>query len=466
MGEINSGQLFNGKVGVAFSQTPAFTGTISAWQGNNLPTGLNLNPTTGLISGEPFSKGNFNSVISTPQQFSKITSGADIALAVRSSDSRVLGWNYNSSSITPEIINPLSISGGAFHFLSLSTIQRVTSWGDNTWGQATVPSGLADVFAISAGENHSLALVLGGYVVGWGRNNTGQAIPPSGLSGVLAISAGSSYSLAIKSDRTVVGWGWDMQPISPPVGLSDVVAIKAGNGCAFAVKSDSSVVAWGNTSQFDSAFPSGLSGVSSIETVLTWPAHFLALKTNGTVVAWGHNNYGQCNVPAGLSGVISIACGQDYSMALKSDGELVVWGRLNAGNIPKKQTTISFAISEGAPLIAAGQTGIGTTDRVFSKTFSLTNSANRSATNWSASSLPPGLSINTTTGEITGTPTNNGIYTTTLTATGIGGSGTETASITISPIFVGRSRPFSFYAGSTPAASVYYGSKKIWPDSL
>jgi alpha-tubulin suppressor-like RCC1 family protein len=59
-----------------------------------------------------------------------------------------------------------------------------------------VPAGL-QTFAVAVGGNFSLALKAGGTVVGWGGNNSGQATPPSGFANVIAIDAGGSHALAI-----------------------------------------------------------------------------------------------------------------------------------------------------------------------------------------------------------------------------------------------------------------------------
>ena len=67
----------------------------------------------------------------------------------------------------------------------------VVAWGDNTFGQTTVPAGLSGVTAIAAGWYHSLALRANGTVVAWGYNYDGQADVPAGLSGVTAIAAGA-----------------------------------------------------------------------------------------------------------------------------------------------------------------------------------------------------------------------------------------------------------------------------------
>jgi hypothetical protein len=106
----------------------------------------------------------------------------------------------------------------------------VVAWGDNEYGQVTIPAGLSGVTAISAGFYHNLALKSDGTVVGWGDNCCGQLdIPAQAQSGVTAISAGFDYSLALKSDGTVVGWGRnDYGQVNIPAGLSGVTAIAAG----------------------------------------------------------------------------------------------------------------------------------------------------------------------------------------------------------------------------------------------
>ena len=79
---------------------------------------------------------------------------------------------------------------------------------------------------------------------------------------------------------------------------------------------------------------------------------------------------------------------------------------------------------------------------------------NISTTSYSASGLPNGLSINTATGEITGTPTTAGTFNVTLGATGIGGTGYATLVYTISPILLtvsGASANNKPYDGTTNA---------------
>jgi len=240
---------------------------------------------------------------------------------------RVVAWGENSfgqSTVPAGLDNVVAVAGGANHSLALKQDGTVAAWGWNQYGQSTIPAGLNDLVAIAAGEAHNLALHSTGTVVAWGYSGYGVNTVPAGLSGVVAIAAGSYHNLALKADGTVVAWGnTTAGATTVPAGLSGVVAIAAGTNHSLALKQDGTVVAWGNGAAGASTVPAGLSGVVAIAANAN---HNLARKNDGTVVAWGQNDSGQSTVPAGLSGVTAIAAGYYHSLALKADGTVVAWG--------------------------------------------------------------------------------------------------------------------------------------------
>lgn len=92
---------------------------------------------------------------------------------------------------------------------------------------------------------------------------------------------------------------------------------------------------------------------------------------------------------------------------------------------------VAFESVSNTPIITAGQTFTGKVGAAFSANVTLAGS--QSATSWSATSLPAGLSINASTGAITGTPISKGSFTASITATGSGGSSpAESVAFTIS----------------------------------
>ena len=85
-------------------------------------------------------------------------------------------------------------------------------WGQNRFGQISVPDNLSDVVMIAAGRNHSLAMRSNGTVVAWGHNHFNQCDVPDELARVVNIFAGEYCSIALKSDGTVVVWGGEGLP--------------------------------------------------------------------------------------------------------------------------------------------------------------------------------------------------------------------------------------------------------------
>jgi Zn-dependent metalloprotease len=115
--------------------------------------------------------------------------------------------------------------------------------------------------------------------------------------------------------------------------------------------------------------------------------------------------------------------------------------------------------------------------------FTLSASGGTAPYTWSATGLPPGLSIGSSTGTVSGTPTTAGTYNVTATATGSGGSGSGSTSFTFTisgggggcsgqklgnPGFeTGSASPWSASAGvidSSTSQPAHSGSWKAWLD--
>ena len=106
---------------------------------------------------------------------------------------------------------------------------------------------------------------------------------------------------------------------------------------------------------------------------------------------------------------------------------------------------INFVLFAAAPVISSPATATGTTGAAFNYTITASNTP----TSFAATVLPAGLSVNASTGLISGTPTTAGTYTTAVSATNAGGTDTKQVTITINPATVPQS-PYGGVAANIP----------------
>jgi hypothetical protein len=119
--------------------------------------------------------------------------------------------------------------------------------------------------------------------------------------------------------------------------------------------------------------------------------------------------------------------GTTYNLAAAED-----WNSgANASVVIADLTGNGITVTNAAPLVTSTLTASGTYGSAIS-TYTITGS--NSPTSYGATGLPPGLSINTSNGQITGTPTDTtgSPYSVTISATNTGGTGSATLVFTIS----------------------------------
>ena len=216
-------------------------------------------------------------------------------------------------------------------------------------------------------------------------------------------------------------------------------------------------------------------GTSNVNGTLTIQAPEINVLGNGNTIADGaaspsltnHTDFGTVNVPSGTQvrtftiqntgtatltvGAITIggAAAGDFSVT-STPSASVAAGSTTTFDITFDPTanglraaTISFATNDAdenpynfsiqgngldVPVITSSLTASGVQGNAFSYTITATNTP----TTYAATPLPAGLSINASTGAITGTPTATGTTNVSITATNAAGSDVETLVITIS----------------------------------
>ena len=435
---ITSGQTFTGKVGVAFNATPTATGSISLWRAI-LPAGLSLNSSTGAITGTPEKAGSFTSLF-TDKAFAKsvlnggTSSSQGFYYHALKSDGTVVGWGSDSTGA--------SVPAGLTDVVEISRSLALKKDGTVVGiGYGVAPSGLTNVAALG----NNLVLKKDGTLFAWGDNTYGQANVPTG-SDFVAVGSGNTWNVALKSNGMVVGWGQYNSGLLDTTGISGVTAIAAGANFYLTLHEDGSVFSRAGSNNPDDIWSYSPSATRpKAIAIAAGTNRSLILLEDGTVYRYGDVGYpATSGIVQGLSGVVAIGANSSFS-AVKNDGSVVRWGESLTQNTPVSVIGVSaspfslsssvpvlFQFTAGVPIIIPGQIFSGSVGVSFNRGAAITDSVNRPVTGWSATGLPAWASLNASTGAITGTPPSLQSVTITLTATGPGGSDSETAVISIS----------------------------------
>lgn len=245
-----------------------------------------------------------------------IATGALHSLALRR-DGLATGWPSNAmngaTQIPPDLTNLLAVAAGYAHSIVLRGDHTVGAWILGSFP----PEEIEDVIQLATGNSHVLALTRAGTVVAWGDNAYGQTSVPPDLADVTAIAAGADHSLALKRDGTVVSWG-TLSAVPPD--LANVVAIAAGAAHNLVLKADGTVVAWGDNCCGQTTIPPGLKRVLAIA----------AYGNNNVVTMRGSIERPpapRLTIVSWLGGVaeLQIASEPGWPCQIESSADLVAW---------------------------------------------------------------------------------------------------------------------------------------------
>lgn len=111
-------------------------------------------------------------------------------------DGHAVAWNPGSSDAV-DTENVVTIDGGIYHTIILRSDGRIDAQNGAGSANLAPPSGLTGVAAISCGTYHAVALKADGTIVAWGDNSFGQTSLPE-LGGVFRIAAGGRSSVVLR----------------------------------------------------------------------------------------------------------------------------------------------------------------------------------------------------------------------------------------------------------------------------
>jgi hypothetical protein len=143
------------------------------------------------------------------------------------------------------------LSAGGAHTCGITMDDETICWGNNEYGQASPPSGVA-FNALSANWDHTCGVTHTGQVDCWGLNDHGQGSPPEGYS-FSTVTTGGSHTCGITTDGETLCWGLNTQgSTEPPEGV-ELKVLDAGSDttCGVGGWADAgaewkdSVICWG-----------------------------------------------------------------------------------------------------------------------------------------------------------------------------------------------------------------------------
>ena len=416
-------------------------GTVTAWSVSpSLPAGLSLDTTTGEISGTPTAVTSSASYTITASN----TGGSDtttITITVNDVAPSSLAYSPNDFTLTKgtamTTVSP-TVSGGA-----------ITSWSVSP----SLPAGLALDASTGAISGTPTAITASGtYTVTAGNSGGSDTatitivvndVAPSSLTyspNAFTLTKGTAMTTVIPTSSGGPVTSWSVSP-SLPSGLSLDASTGAISGTPTAITASAAyTVTATNTGGSDTATltievndvaPSSITYNPTSFTLTKGTAMTTVTPTasGGPVTAWSVSP----SLPAGLSLDTSTGAISGTPTAVTTSATYTVTASNTGGS---DTATLTIEVNDVAPSsITYNPTSFTLTKGTAMTTVTPTASGGP-VTAWSVSpSLPAGLSLDTSTGAISGTPTavtTSATYT--VTASNTGGSDTATLTIEVNDV--------------------------------
>jgi hypothetical protein len=418
--------------GVAYqNQTMTSTGgTLPiTWAASALPPGLSINASTGVISGTPNTAGSYDVTVTATDAAgataTKTYQGVTINPTLTAPPTALPDWTVNRAYPNTQI----PVSGGTPPYtysasglpqgLSINALSGVISGTPTRTGTSTVSVTITDHVGARTTQTYSLTINSTPSITGpaslatWtaGRNYPGTAITESNGTASFSWSAsGLPNGMSINSSTGVIsGTPGPSGTFAVTITLTDAAGATTTKGYTLVINAAPNIT--GPASLAPTTQGQAYTPVTMTESggtaPLTWAASGLP---NGMTI---NSSTGVISGTAGASGTFNVTVILTDSAGATATKNYT----LNVGAPPAITGPASLpASTKGAPYPSTTIVGSGGTAPL----------------TWSATGLPSNLTINASTGVISGTPNSAGTFGVTVTLTdSVGASTTKAYSLTI-----------------------------------
>jgi hypothetical protein len=413
------------------------TATITGWTLSGAPPGLTIS-SGGVISGTP-------------------TTGGSYSVTAKATDSK--GFTGTSTAFTWTVNDAVNVTNpGTQSNVSGTTITTLTPSASvvgggtiTSWAQSGLPIGLS--FNTTTGAVSGTPTTAGPYSVTltatdsrgahgsatftWNITNTVTVTAPAAQTSTAGTAISPNVTVTAtdsSSTATITGWSLSGAPPGLTINASGVISGTPTTGGSYSVTATatdssgftgtSSAFSWTVNDTVTVTNPGSQSNVSGTPITTLTPS--ASVVGGGTVASWA-----QSGLPTGLSfdtttGAVSgtPTTAGSYSVTLTATDSRGAQGT----------ATFTWTITNTVSVTNPGTQSNGSGAPITALSISASDSSSTATLAYSdGGTLPPGLSIGTGSGTITGTPTTAGSYPVTITATdnaGFSGSTTFTWNIT------------------------------------